>query len=63
LRAVNGLNPSRAAPQVHDGDSGPAKSGPLNRELRKLRRECVSMVFQAFGSLPWRTSKTTSGWV
>ncbi|MCL4159687.1 UNVERIFIED_CONTAM: hypothetical protein GTU68_061677 [Idotea baltica] len=46
LRAVNGLNPVvRGGVTVHDGDS----------ELRKLRRECVSMVFQQFGLLPWRT--------
>lgn len=62
LRAVNGLNPvARGAVQVHDGDwsceVGTAPSG----ELRKLRRECVSMVFQAFGLLPWRTVRDNVG--
>ena len=56
LRAVNGLNPVvRGRVNVHDDDwdCDPASCGA--EDLRRLRRECVSMVFQQFGLLPWRT--------
>jgi glycine betaine/proline transport system ATP-binding protein len=62
LRAVNGLNPvARGAVQVHDGDWTCEVGSAPPTELRKLRRECVSMVFQAFGLLPWRTVRDNVG--
>ncbi|MDJ0514666.1 MAG: choline ABC transporter ATP-binding protein [Methyloceanibacter sp.] len=56
LRAVNGLNPvARGSVTVRDNSwtCDPAQCSPA--DLKKLRRECVSMVFQQFGLLPWRT--------
>lgn len=62
LRAVNGLNPvARGAVQVHDGDWACEVGSAPPSELRKLRLECVSMVFQAFGLLPWRTVRDNVG--
>ena len=56
LRAVNGLNPVvRGSVTVHDGDWSCTLPGASGRNMRQLRRECVSMVFQQFGLLPWRT--------
>ncbi len=62
LRAVNGLNPViRGEVVVRDGDwSCTVGSAPAG-ELRKLRQECVSMVFQQFGLLPWRTVRENVG--
>jgi glycine betaine/proline transport system ATP-binding protein len=40
---------------VHDRDWSCRLPGCAPRELKRLRRECVSMVFQQFGLLPWRT--------
>ncbi|MFC7064421.1 choline ABC transporter ATP-binding protein [Brucella rhizosphaerae] len=56
LRAINRLNPiSRVRVIVRDGektiDVGKADRGTM----RHLRTELVSMVFQQFGLLPWRT--------
>ncbi len=56
LRAINRLNPiSRGRVLVREGeraiDVGKADRGTL----RHLRTELVSMVFQQFGLLPWRT--------
>ncbi len=56
LRAVNGLNPMvRGTVRVNDGSwtCDIAKSSAA--DLRRVRLECVSMVFQQFGLLPWRT--------
>jgi glycine betaine/proline transport system ATP-binding protein len=56
LRAVNGLNPVvRGACLVRDGAEwvDPARCGAAR--LRRLRAARVSMVFQSFGLLPWRT--------
>ena len=56
LRAVNGLNPVvRGAVRVHDGDWSCDVTHSAPTDLRRVRRECVSMVFQQFGLLPWRT--------
>ncbi|MFV8557774.1 choline ABC transporter ATP-binding protein [Sulfitobacter sp. SBS6] len=56
LRAVNGLNPLvRGSVRVHDGDWSCDVTASSAADLRRVRRECVSMVFQQFGLLPWRT--------
>ncbi|RYH01840.1 choline ABC transporter ATP-binding protein [Salipiger sp. IMCC34102] len=62
LRAVNGLNPVvRGEVRVN------TKDGPINvtkargRTLRQLRLRDVSMVFQQFGLLPWRTVRDNVG--
>ena len=56
LRAVNGLNPMvRGTVRVHaEGWSCDVHESNA-AELRRVRREGVSMVFQQFGLLPWRT--------
>jgi glycine betaine/proline transport system ATP-binding protein len=56
IRAVNGLNPiARGQVTVRDGEWSCVLPGCGAGELKRLRRECVSMVFQQFGLLPWRT--------
>ena len=56
LRAVNGLNPVvRGSVRVFDGDWSCDVVKSDANDLRRVRRECVSMVFQQFGLLPWRT--------
>lgn len=56
LRAVNGLNPVvRGAVRVFDDDWSCDVTHSSANDLRRVRRECVSMVFQQFGLLPWRT--------
>lgn len=62
LRAVNGLNPVvRGSVTVRDGDfvSNVTTSGTA--DLLKVRRECIAMVFQQFGLLPWRTVRENVG--
>jgi len=55
LRAVNGLNPvTRGSVTVRDGDWSCTLPQDGEKELKRLRRECVAMVFQQFGLLPWR---------
>lgn len=55
LRAVNGLNPvARGKVIVRDQDWSCTPGTCPPEELRRLRRECVAMVFQQFGLLPWR---------
>ena len=56
LRAVNGLNTvTRGRMLVSDGN-GLVDVAKLDaRDLRRLRTSRVSMVFQQFGLLPWRT--------
>lgn len=55
LRAVNGLNPVvRGNVTVTSGDWSVDPANCSRDELLKLRRECVAMVFQQFGLLPWR---------
>ena len=62
LRAVNGLNPVvRGGVTVHDGDWHCNVGAAPAPDLRRLRRECVSMVFQQFGLLPWRTVRDNVG--
>jgi glycine betaine/proline transport system ATP-binding protein len=56
LRAVNGLNPVvRGSVRVHDGAWSCDVTQSSATDLRRVRRECVSMVFQQFGLLPWRS--------
>src|SRR5690606_4218525 len=56
LRAVNRLNTvTRGAVVVHDGDWQANVVTCPESQLRKIRRECVAMVFQQFALLPWRT--------
>ncbi len=56
LRAVNGLNEvTRGEVIVHDGDWQADVVTCSADELRRIRRECVAMVFQQFALLPWRT--------
>lgn len=56
LRAINRLNPIvRGRVLVRDNDRA-IDVGSANRQtLRYLRTELVSMVFQQFGLLPWRS--------
>lgn len=62
LRAVNGLNPvARGRVHVHDGDWSCTLPGTSAQDLRHLRQNCVSMVFQHFGLLPWRTVRENVG--
>ncbi|TCS67445.1 choline ABC transporter ATP-binding protein [Primorskyibacter sedentarius] len=56
LRAINGLNPvARGSVTIHDGDWTCDVTHSGIADLRRVRRECVAMVFQQFGLLPWRT--------
>ena len=62
LRAVNGLNPViRGEVRIHDGDWTCSVGKSSAHDLRRVRRECVSMVFQQFGLLPWRTVRDNVG--
>ncbi|MBL4918234.1 choline ABC transporter ATP-binding protein [Szabonella alba] len=62
LRAVNGLNPvCRGQVHVNIGGWSCAVVGAAQPDLLKLRRECVAMVFQSFGLLPWRTVRENVG--
>jgi len=55
LRAVNGLNPvCRGSVTVNDGDWSCDPGSCSEEDLRRVRRDCVAMVFQQFGLLPWR---------
>jgi len=62
LRAVNGLNPvTRGAVIVHDRARETDVVTCAAQELRRIRRECVAMVFQQFALLPWRTVEENVG--
>ena len=62
LRAVNGLNPvCRGQVRVNTGGWSCEVVGASRPDLLKLRRECVAMVFQSFGLLPWRTVRENVG--
>jgi len=56
LRSVNGLTRvTRGSVQVRHKDAM-LEVGPAERSvLRRVRQECVAMVFQQFALLPWRT--------
>jgi glycine betaine/proline transport system ATP-binding protein len=56
LRAVNRLNPiTRGAVTVRSNGKGINVGQAGTQELKELRTHAVSMVFQQFGLLPWRT--------
>ena len=57
LRAINGLAPvARGRALVADGKGQMIDPAACRaRDLRRLRQDRVSMVFQQFGLLPWRT--------
>lgn len=56
LRAVNGLNPiTRGSLVVRSGGDLIDVAGCDPESLRRLRGHTVSMVFQNFGLLPWRS--------
>ncbi len=62
LRAVNGLNPVvRGSVRVHDGDHSYDVTQCSATDLRRLRQKSVSMVFQQFGLLPWRSVRDNVG--
>jgi glycine betaine/proline transport system ATP-binding protein len=62
LRAVNGLNKvTRGKVVVHDKDWSSDVVSCSAADLRKVRRECVAMVFQQFALLPWRTVRENVG--
>ena len=56
LRAVNGLAPvARGRCTVRDGEALIDPANCSGAALRRLRKSHVSMVFQQFALLPWRT--------
>jgi len=62
LRAANGLNTvTRGAVWVRDGEPAIDVVRCDSLQLRRLRRECVTMVFQQFGLLPWRSVRENVG--
>ncbi len=62
LRAVNGLNPVIRGRVTVVSGAWRCKVGRASpADLRRLRRECVAMVFQQFGLLPWRTVRENVG--
>ena len=62
LRAVNGLNPVvRGAVRVNDGDHSYDVTHCNATDVRQLRQKSVSMVFQQFGLLPWRSVRDNVG--
>ena len=62
LRSVNGLNPViRGAVGNNDGDGSCDVVNCSSSDLRRVRRESVSMVFQQFGLLPWRSVRDNVG--
>ncbi len=62
LRAVNGLNKvCRGSVTIHDGGWNCEVGGASKEDLLRVRRQCVAMVFQQFGLLPWRTVRENVG--
>ncbi len=62
LRAVNGLNPvARGSVRVQHGGQMVDVSNASPTLLRELRRKRISMVFQQFGLLPWRSVRDNVG--
>ncbi len=62
LRAVNGLNPVvRGCVRVNNGQEMIDVTNCNAATLRDVRQHHVSMVFQQFGLLPWRTVRENAG--
>lgn len=62
LRAVNALNPVvRGHVEVRVGDAMVNVTQARGAALRQLRQTAVTMVFQQFGLLPWRTVRDNVG--
>jgi glycine betaine/proline transport system ATP-binding protein len=62
LRAVNGLNPvCRGKVEVCDGNVLVDATHAAPETLRRIRQHRVSMVFQQFGLLPWRSVRENVG--
>lgn len=62
LRSVNGLNPVvRGSVKVNDGTELVDVTNADAATLRRIRLGHVSMVFQQFGLLPWRTVRENVG--
>jgi glycine betaine/proline transport system ATP-binding protein len=62
LRAVNRLNTvTRGEVIVRDDGWAVDVARCSENELRRIRRECVAMVFQQFALLPWRTVEENVG--
>ncbi len=62
LRAINGLNAVvRGSVTLHVGGWSCNVTQAPAEELRRVRRECVAMVFQQFGLLPWRSVRENVG--
>ncbi|PZO65613.1 MAG: choline ABC transporter ATP-binding protein [Paracoccus denitrificans] len=62
LRAVNALNPvCRGEVRVRQGDKMVSTTRADAASLRHLRLQTISMVFQQFGLLPWRTVRENVG--
>jgi glycine betaine/proline transport system ATP-binding protein len=62
LRAVNALNPVvRGEVRVNDGAGMVSVTHANAGALRRLRLSRISMVFQAFGLLPWRSVRENIG--
>ena len=62
LRAINRLNPiSRGSVVVHNNGQSIDVGKADKPTLRNLRKHLVSMVFQQFGLLPWRTVEENVG--
>lgn len=62
LRAVNALNPVvRGHVEVRVGDNMVNVTEARGQALRRLRQTAVTMVFQQFGLLPWRSVRDNVG--
>jgi glycine betaine/proline transport system ATP-binding protein len=62
LRAVNALNPVvRGHVEVRVGDRMVNVTEARGADLRRLRQTAVTMVFQQFGLLPWRSVRDNVG--
>ncbi|MDF2763255.1 MAG: transporter ATP-binding protein [Rhodospirillales bacterium] len=62
LRCVNGLNrASRGRVLVHDRESAVDIASCDSATLRRLRMRRISMVFQQFALMPWRTIRENVG--